>query len=694
MQATSFTTTRYRLDIELAEKVGRIVLTDLYSSVVFADSDYRYSAYVDIDGRIARLEGLHSPKTIEQEWRRGGRLFTIEGRLGTDGQALANVKHHLYIPLDADYLEERVVLHNIGSTPLVFRGFRFGFRKRLQMPARYGGPGIDIEDYRLVAIPFRLQPDGKKHDYQLDDVYHGRYQCSEFHNQARLVQEVVDRGRARSEAWAWTDGEYGLMIAKYNPNNIEYSTLETERSADGVFLTFGGASPSLYNEPNEACRLAPGAEMVFGKTRLHFYEGLWRRGSYIFRDYMCELGHALRDDYDPPVNWNVLYNVGWHHNEREKLQTYYNRDTLSEEARKARETGCEALYLDPGWEICEGSTRWDEERLGKADDFVRSIREQYGLKVGFRTIGRSYCDDYRGMYRVRSDGATGYYAPYQPKPFYEPCVCSRQYQEEKISRILSVAEGGMDFIMFDEFDWRGPCLDPSHGHPVPTTPNMHARAVADLVRRVHEKRPETIIEMHDPIWPWGVRYTPVYYLHDQPGSFDEGWAFEFMWNPLEDLLSGKALSLFYYNLAYEIPLYLHIDMSKDNDNCLAFWWYASTIRHLGIGGGKDNPERFEAYKLAMREYLSLKDLYTRGDFYGLDELTHLHVLPNDGRCVLNAYNLTDTPVLREVDIRLNDLGLMEGVRVEGVPHEASGSRLRIKLEIPPFSPLVVKMCSA
>jgi hypothetical protein len=133
-----------------------------------------------------------------------------------------------------------------------------------------------------------------------------------------------------------------------------------------------------------------------------------------------------------------------------------------------------------------------------------------------------------------------------------------------------------------------------------------------------------------------------------------------MWNPLEDLLSGTALSLFYYNLGYDLPLYLHINMDNDNDNCLAFWWFASTARHLGIGGGASNEKRYQAYKQAMSEYLPLKDLYSRGTFYGIDELTHIHVLPEVGRCVLNAYNLTDTPVSRDVDVRLNDLGLMEG----------------------------------
>ncbi len=433
--------------------------------------------------------------------------------------------------------------------------------------------------------------------------------------------------------------------------------------------------------------------MVFGKTRLHFYEGLWRRGAYIYRDYLRELGHTLPDNYDPPTFWSSLYNIGWHHNDRQKLADNYNIGTIEQEARKAVDIGCEALCLDAGWEVCEGTTTWDEERLGDVRDFAARIKEEFGLRLGFRTVGRSYCDDYPGMYRRRDDGAVGYYAPYHKKPFYEPCLCCESYREEKLRRILRIADAGFDFVVFDEFDWRGPCHDAAHGHPVPTSPNLHARAAAELVRGIHDKHPHAVVGFQDPVWPWGVRYLPMYHLHGLEKQFDEAWAFEFMWRPLEDLLSGKALSLFYYNLAYCVPLYLYIDMDKDNDNCLAFWWYASTVRHLGIGGGKNNPERFEAYKQAMQEYLSLKDLYTRGDFYGMDELTHLHVLPDEGRCVLNAFNLTDAPISREVDIRLNELGLMQGVEVAGVPHEVSGAKLKLKLDIPAFSPVVVKMCA-
>ncbi len=692
METRVYETGRYRVEIEAGDRVGRIALIDGYCGVQFADSDYRYSAYAESGGQIIHLEGLWTPEIVEEPWHRGGSRVSISGTLGGAwGDVRIGVHHRLYIPEDGDYMEERVVLRNVGKQRVVFRGYRFGFRKLLQRPEKYGGPGTDIENYRIIAIPFRLQPDGKKHDYQLDDIYHGRYVTSEYYNPARLVQEVVDRDRGRSEGWAWTDGEHGLLLIKYNDDEVEFSMLDTEHSDDGVFLCFGGAAPSLYNEPVEARALEPGEEFTFGKTRCQFYEGLWRQGSYLFREFMSGQGHTFPDDYDPPVNWNELYNVGWHHNKPDQLYKYYTREALDREAERARDLGCGMLYLDPGWEVCEGGTTWDEQRLGDARAFVDHMKRDYGLDVGFRTIGRSYCDDYRGMYRRRPDGSVGYYAPYMPKPFYEPCFASERYQEEKLRRIMRLADAGMKFIMLDEFDWRGPCTDPSHGHPVPTTPNMHARAVYDLARKVHQAHPEILIEAHDPVWPWGVRYLPAYYLHGQEHSFDEGWGFEFMWNPLDDLLSGRALSLFYYNLAYDLPLYLHINMDNDNDECLAFWWYASTIRHLGIGGGAGNERRYQAYKRAMSEYLPLKDLYSRGTFYALDELTHLHVLPESGRCVLNAYNLTDAPVERTVELRLHDLGILDEVMVDGVPSESVRGRVALHLEIPPFSPLLVRL---
>lgn len=693
MSIQTFRTSRYSVEIETGECVGRIKLIDSYSKVEFADSEYRYSAFLEYDDNIVRLEKLYQPKLEEEYPARGGTIVTIDGLLGEPGGPVQlNVRHRLFIPEDDDFLEERITLRNDSSRAIMLRGYRFGFRKKLQMPKRYGGPGIDIENFRMVALPFRLQPDGTKHDYLLHDIFLGRYQTAEFYNPARLVQEVVDKGRSRSEGWAWTDGENGLLILKYNPTMVEYSMLDTEKQDGETCLSFGGASPSLYNEPVEVRNLAPGREVSFGLSRYHFYEGLWRRGAYMFRSYMDSLGHGMPEEYSPLFMWDTEYEIGKIDTDPEKLAERYNLQTMEEEARKAREMGCEAIFLGPGWATVEGDSTWDTERLGDLDEFVRKMGEEYGLQVGFKTLGRSYWDDHHGMYRRRPDGSVGYYAPYSAKPFYEPCYCNPRYQQAKMGRIGKLVDAGMSFVSFDEFDWRGPCVDPNHGHPVPTTPNLHAKAVADLIRGLREKFPNVQVSEHDPIWPWGIRYLPAYYLHESGTTFDELWGFDFAWNGLDDLVSGKALSLFYYNLAYEIPLHLNISMENDNENCLAFWWYASTVRHLGIGGGKKGCEgRFESYKKAVAEYLRLKDLYSRGEFYGLDELTHIHASPETGRAVINAFNLTDQPMSRQVEIRLNELKFFSEVEVQGAEHSFVGAKLVLHLELPPFSPALVKV---
>lgn len=681
MDELKLRTTRYKLDIELGERVGRITLTDNYTGVTFADSDYRYSAVVECAGHISRLEGLFNPEVDEELPERGGKIVTITGLLGgSDSGLKIKVRHRLYVPEDSEFFEERIHLINETDAHISLRGYRFAFRKRLARPEEFGGPGIDVERYRLIALPFRLQPDGKKHDYPLDDIYHGRYQCSEYMNPTRVTKEVVDRGRARSEGWAWTDGENGLLAIKYNPEMIEYSILETESLDGETYLNFGGAAPSLYDEPFEAAKLGPGMQVGFGLTRYVFYEGLWRRGSYLFRDYMSGLGHGLPDNYDPPVTWSVP-------------AAARTIEDVEREAGRAAEIGCQALHLGSMWETCEGATKWDEERLGEPGEFVRRIAEDYGLKVGLRIIGRSYCDEFPGLYRRTYDGNTGYYSAYSEKPSYEPCVSCEECRQEKLQRILAVADAGPSFLVFDEFDWRGPCFDGKHGHRVPTTPGTHAQAVAMLIQGVRAKHPEMLIEAHDPVWPWGVRYLPMYYLHDAGRTFDEGWAFELSRNPIEHIMSGRALSLFYYRLGYDLPLYLQINMDADNDSCLAFWWYASTVRHLGISGGRGNLERFAAYKRAMGEYMSMRDLYVSGRFYAPDELTHFHVLPEQNRCVMNAFNLTDTPISRTIDVRLSDLELMEEVDVAGTPFEMTRGKLTLKLEIPPFSPLVVRMAA-
>ena len=264
--------------------------------------------------------------------------------------------------------------------------------------------------------------------------------------------------------------------------------------------------------------------------------------------------------------------------------------------------------------------------------------------------------------------------------------------------------------MVDEMDWRGPCHDPKHGHDVPTKATDHARAVYELCRELKRRCPELTLECHDPVWPWHTCiYLPTYFQQgfgDQ-GAYEENWGFEYMWNCLEDLRSGKALALYYYNLSCNIPLYLHITMAADNDNCLFFWWAASTVRHLGIGGKHGHPSvtpkslpkydperRFAAYQKQMTLYKRLKPYFTRGTFHGLRENTHLHTLPGRRGGVLLMFNITE--VDQAIEARIDQRLLQTGGRpqVEGAVAITEEGVLCIRADIPAMSATVVRIGDA
>jgi len=154
-----------------------------------------------------------------------------------------------------------------------------------------------------------------------------------------------------------------------------------------------------------------------------------------------------------------------------------------------------------------------------------------------------------------------------------------------------------------------------------------------------------------------LRYTPVYYKYGLPGSYDENWGFELMWQPMEDTLSGRARSLYYYNLACNVPLYLHIDLRDDNEHQLVLWWYASTCRHLGIGGTHADRISAEGHRQAMLRYRQLEDFYKRGNFYGANEEVHVHALPDKNAFVVNLFNLSDKTRLVSGDILISEIGL-------------------------------------
>ena len=268
------------------------------------------------------------------------------------------------------------------------------------------------------------------------------------------------------------------------------------------------------------------------------------------------------------------------------------------------------------------------------------------------------------------------------------CLGSRQYLEEAAKRLLANCADGAVFLMFDGNWWNGGCVNPEHGHPIPYRFEDHIRANIDLAQRVHASYLKVLIEMHDPVAGGSpVRFTPVYYKYGLPGSYDENWGFELMWDPMADLKEDRARALYYYNLGCNVPLYLHIDLRKDNEHCVVLWWYASTCRHLGIGGTHANPAVASAQREAMGRYHELERFYKRGAFFGISEQIHVHVLPAEHACVVNLFNLSDQPRAVSGSIALDKLGLDASKRYEGSSGwgTVEGGELKVSLRMEPWS---------
>ncbi|MBP1994897.1 hypothetical protein [Paenibacillus eucommiae] len=617
----------------------------------------------------------------------------LQGSFAASGILLKQRFRH-----EGDGISEEISITNPNIHPLMLKQVYFGFTKKLE----------DKSDYRLRAIPFLVQLDGSVHDYTIKQLVEGQAINADQTDLSREEPLLLKEG-LRSEAWAWGDDHHGIVIIKYNNEQVEYSVARAANEQGEAVLRYGGAGLSLFSEPSDSSTLEPGQTFTFGKTYYFPYEGNIQTAYAVYRTFLENRGHTFGRTYNPPVNWNVLYDIGWHHSNAEQLRIHYHKEAIMKEASKAKDIGCELLYLDPGWEVAEGLTLWDESRLGDVSELVHELKEQYNLDLGYRTILRAYKDGWNEDHYVRH--SYGLMQPDRMEPvwgyhFWEPCLCDPEYFNEKLQRILAITKQGMRFMMFDEMDWRGPCSNPNHGHQVPSTAIDHIKAVYRLAGEVRRQYPAVLTEVHDPVWPWTTSlYVPTYFRQgpEGVGYYDENWGFEYMWNCIEDLKTGKALALYYYNLGCSIPLYLHITMAADNDACVFFWWTASTVRHLGIGGKYSHPtvefagelvaydqeKRYSDYRDQLSVYQKLKPYFVRGTFHGIAEHVHLHTLEGTSGGVINVFNLMEEERELEFTISLALLGGEEDLLVTGAEASWSNEEVTFRLTLAAMSPGIV-----
>jgi hypothetical protein len=697
----------WRLRVDWGDRFDPWELVHLASGRVVADESYCYQ--LTVSG--ATDSGFHGGpvdcrRVRPLDWSAepdgdGGTTLTLLGQLdfGPQGPTGLRLEHRITLADSGEVIEQLTLLHHAGQDQLRLDRFRFGFRKTLFDRGRFAwSPGS--EQAELIPVPLRRfqaqDVDHLRSGYQAADLY-----PSEWPGRASLP------GRG-AEAWLWAEAGGGFLVAKYSPEHAEYGLADGEHvlarrpaneatsavaslqldqlhSDRNLCLRHGGAGRH-DGFPETARELSPGQRLGFGASIIVAYDGDWQTGYAAYKQILRDRGHVTPAGYDPRVHWNELYRLGWRCGSNAPLQEL---PELFAEAARARAAGAQAFYFDPGWDLFEGSSIWDTGRLGPVEEFVRRLHDEYGLSLALHLMihTKSVRED-PAIYRRRPDGSIDLWTDATPYAGGRVCPASAVWQRQKTERLLALARAGASFFMFD-FVTYGPCWSGEHGHTVPSTREEHAAGIMTVVRAVKAEFPALVIEAHDRIGG-GL---PLYYQHGSAHAHDELWGFEYMWDPYADLLSGRALSLYEYNLAYDIPLYLHINSAHDSPAMLAFWWYASCCRHLGIGGLAEGDEQWPRLVAAMARYRELQPWFARGRFVGLDRYTHLHVLDDgpDGGAVLTAFNLSAEPVRRQVRLVLADLGLGSGPEVAGAPSARADGVLTIDLDLPPLSPLVVSI---
>jgi len=696
-----------KLSIEEVEKNQyRYKLFDKINDIPYSDLDYHYSLltskkrgsrfdYLGFTETEKNAKNLES-RTIQDD---GSSSIAIEGKF--ENSAI-QINHIFELKEKDNWLNEYITLINKGTKRIRIGFINLGFEKMLFRQRQ--GWQDHLDEYYLTPIPSRrfygYGIDRRKEFFTANDLLINSWAAKE----SKIPGFCA-------EAWLWGNKKNGLLISKYNQSEIEFSRFDKfkypipGRGANDVSIIFGGAF-LCSGDPENVAELEPNQSYTFGVSKYAFFKGDYKKGYYLYRDHLDKMGHSSGKEYDPPLQWNELYNLGW---EMEKTGFFvkdidYKRYTLKDlynEAQIAKDVGAECLYIDPGWNTFLGSEIWDEERFGSLKDFSENIHQIYGLKLGLHLMmnfGSEYEEDY--FYLLSQEGVRVVSDPY----INLYCVCANdKWVQDKSQRLLKLAKHNIDFFMFDFTDFSSflvdniGCFNKEHGHEIPMKRQTHAEGILKVIQNVKKKYPNILIEAHQR----GFNH-PYYFQHALPHSFDENWGFECMWNPLEDLLSHKAFQLYEYNMAYNIPLYLHINENSDIKSMVQFWWYASVARHLGIGGLKDRTsEKFINLKNAIKLYKKIKSILTRGSFYGIHPSTHLHVSEDNAIGVIITTNLSSKLNTKVFNLDLSYYGLTFGRLevydghnnkldndIDKISPQKDGS-LEISIEIPALSPRIL-----
>lgn len=609
-----------RLGIRLSRAGGFIAPAGIVDADGTAWADAPAPLVLDVrttDGRIGRARRLryvtHATRKVG-----GGTEFSVVttaefGPTPADGLAV-EVRLVYFLPPDEAWFTEQVRLRVISGGAVALHQVVVGW----QLAGR--------ADVGWMPVPF-----GLGHDSNAPTL---------------LTDEGSGRLLARDGAIFFDAQGRNLLVAKTpSDRDPEYIVVESWKNQ----LKFSGFRAELAW--NDCPAWLVDGVYESSPTRFERVDGPVERAFTAHRRFMAAHGIARPADYAPPLNYCIYYECGGN----------WPLEKTAALIEVAADLGCTLLYTDQGWETTFGSGLWDEDRLGRCEDFVARAATRgldVGVLIGLHGGTLAWPAE---VCRRRPDGAIEDGDQWHPVGI---CAGSGEWAREKTSRLVRIAAAGVRFFSFDFNDDKGyagptfrryPCFARNHEHGWPMTSWEHVRAVAAQQRVVRERCPEVLVEAHD--WALaGDSSLPMYLF---PASAQERWGFEYMWNPFADFVEGRLQNLFFYALAYDRPLYLHMDLAKDNEHLVAFWFLASTVRHLGIGNftALDGAQQARV-RHALAEYRSRREFFTHGVFFGSTPRVHVHAIPGRGVQVM-FFNETSSPLDVSAHFSPDDLGLPE-----------------------------------
>ncbi len=472
------TSPHWRLRVDWGEQLDPYELVHLASGRAVADESYCYR--LTVSG--ATDSGFHGgPVSCRRvrplDWSAeqhddSGATLTLLGQLdfGPQGPTGLRLEHRITLAGPGEVIEQISLLNHAGQDQLRLDGFRFGFRKTLFDRGRWAWqPGC--EDAELIPVPLRR--------FRAQDVDHLRsgYRAADLYPSEWPGRDSLPAGARRpgcgprptaaswspstprstwSTAWPTASTSWRAARPARRPRSSWTSCTATATSA---CATAGPVSTTASRRPPASWALVSASASA---PRSSWPTTGTGRPATPATRRSCATGATSR----PAATTRGCTGTSCTASAGGAGRTPPCRSCPSCSGRRPG-PGPRAPRRStstPAGTCSRAAPVWDTGRLGPVEEFVRRLRDEYGLSLALHLMihTKSVQED-PAIYRRRPDGEIDLWTDRTPYSGGYVCPASPVWQRQKNERLLRLARAGASFFMFD-FVTYGPCWSAEHGH--------------------------------------------------------------------------------------------------------------------------------------------------------------------------------------------------------------------------------------